>query len=344
MNVNSILTGVLATTFVIIYQPRAIAKLFPGIYFSETDIPGSPTDPNAIKRANLDGSQLITIGTADASFGIDSSQVTQLIYWTDSKSAGPGRRTVTEQPHSVNDLIASAIADGGNRQNLVTTDLQLPFGVSIDDSARKLYWSDSLTGKVERASFDGTTRELVVQVPVDGKFLRALHVDDRNGDVYFGRQYDGLYKLPSGTSNPVKIVDGASPFGLDIDPIEDRIYWTDVQLDVIRSSKLDGTDVRTLVDESINLLGGLSLDLSARTLYWADQLQSTINRINLDGSEREVLIQLEHRPFAVEAVSVPEPGSLELVIAVLTSLCFYTRRLRRCGNPLVTSALPKARD
>jgi hypothetical protein len=300
----------------------AVAALLPGIYYSESDFPGTANDPNVIKRANLDGSQQVVIATAYASFGIDSSPITGHIYWTDSKETNPSPQI---------DLIARADSQGNGRQNLITTGLNFPFEISIDDVAGKMYWTNSLSGKLERASLDGSSRELLLQLPTGSgvPFLRAVHVDDRNGDVYYGLQGEGLFKLPKGSSSPISLINGVSPFGLDIDPLENKIYWTDVSADRVRRARLDGTGVEDIVVGNITLLGGLCLDLVGRKVYWADQLAGTISRANLDGSAREILISTDHIPFAVEIVPVPEPMAVQLlVIGVLFAMRFSNHRNR----------------
>ena len=178
----------------------------------------------------------------------------------------------------------------------------------------------------------------------DTSFLRAVHVDDRNGDLYFGRQTGfgrqngGLYKLASGATAPLEIVTDANPFGLDIDPLENRVYWTNVELDKIQSSRLDGTDVRDIITDGINLLGGLTLDLAAQKIYWADQLNKTINRANFDGTGCETVISLQHIPFAVEVVSVPETSTVWASVCAATVL--LSGRHRRNGRRYSSALRP----
>lgn len=50
--------------------------------------------------------------------------------------------------------------DGTHVEVFVSQGLHWPNGLTIDYSARKLYWCDVLLGQIERVNLDGTNREV----------------------------------------------------------------------------------------------------------------------------------------------------------------------------------------
>jgi hypothetical protein len=86
------------------------------------------------------------------------------------------------------------------------------------------------------------------------------------------------------------------PTGIDIDPINQHIYWTEPQglnNGKIRRANLDGSGI---VDVVTGLAGpaGISLDLSASKIYWTNGTNTagnpTVQRSNFDGSSVQTLI------------------------------------------------------
>uniref|UniRef100_A0A672TRU4 Low-density lipoprotein receptor-related protein 4 n=1 Tax=Strigops habroptila TaxID=2489341 RepID=A0A672TRU4_STRHB len=77
---------------------------------------------------------------------------------------------------------------------------------------------------------------------------------------------------------------------LDYDSVDGKIYYTDVFLDVIRRSDLNGSNMETVIGQGLKTTDGLAVDWVARNLYWTDTGRNTIEVARLDGSSRKVLI------------------------------------------------------
>uniref|UniRef100_H2Z4K7 EGF-like domain-containing protein n=1 Tax=Ciona savignyi TaxID=51511 RepID=H2Z4K7_CIOSA len=68
------------------------------------------------------------------------------------------------------------------------------------------------------------------------------------------------------------------------------LFYTDVYLDVIKRSNLDGTNSKTIVSRKLQTTDGVAVDWVADNIYWTDAGPKTISVARLDGSSRKVLI------------------------------------------------------
>lgn len=88
------------------------------------------------------------------------------------------------------------------------------------------------------------------------------------------------------------------PMSIAVDPVAGYIFWTDRgRTPKIERVRLDGTDRRVLVNESLFFMTGLALDYERRHVYWCDSRLDTIERVDYDGGNRVALLdktQLEN--------------------------------------------------
>ena len=57
--------------------------------------------------------------------------------------------------------IERAEMDGSNRQEIISQDIYWPNGVTMDYSAKKIYWTDAKLFYIDKANYDGSQREKV---------------------------------------------------------------------------------------------------------------------------------------------------------------------------------------
>ncbi|KAL3854930.1 hypothetical protein ACJMK2_014165, partial [Sinanodonta woodiana] len=75
-----------------------------------------------------------------------------MMYWTNWHDDKPG--------------IHRATLNGLNHEQIISTEIRTPNGLSIDHPAQKLYWSDARLDKIERCNLDGTNRiTLITSIP-----------------------------------------------------------------------------------------------------------------------------------------------------------------------------------
>ena len=150
------------------------------------------------------------------------------LYWTDRGKHG----------------IFKADPNGANPRQIVFN-LDIPFGLAIDETHQRLYWTNWLqqdhpqTGQIGYTDLDG--------------------------------------------NNPVVIIDSLRSGGdLLIDQTRKKLYISDLFGGKILQTDLDGSDLTTLV--TANRPEQLALDTEEGILYWADIADDALYRVHLDGT------------------------------------------------------------
>ncbi|PFX17351.1 Low-density lipoprotein receptor-related protein 6 [Stylophora pistillata] len=80
------------------------------------------------------------------------------------------------------------------------------------------------------------------------------------------------------------------PVAVDYDPVEGKIYWTDVALKLIARAFPNGSSVEVIAHIDVESPDGLAVDYIGRILYWTDVGTSKLEVAQLDGSFRRSLI------------------------------------------------------
>ncbi|XP_072023997.1 low-density lipoprotein receptor-related protein 2-like [Amphiura filiformis] len=95
--------------------------------------------------------------------------------------------------------------------------------------------------------------------------------------------------------------DMGDPHGIDFDPVDARIYWTDMKKGTITRSRLSGSNKEVLFN---NALGahGITIDKEDRVMYWSEEKRRSIWVANLDGTNRTRII----------STGLKEPGDMQL--------------------------------
>ena len=81
------------------------------------------------------------------------------------------------------------------------------------------------------------------------------------------------------------------PVALDFDPVEDRVYWSDLNSGGIFSAFSNRTSAKTLFYCNVKTPDGLAIDHVGRNIYGADAGTRRIEVGRLDGKSRKVLIK-----------------------------------------------------
>lgn len=170
--------------------------------------------PGAIRRANLDGSNVETIASGLSNpRGLDVDVAGGMVYWSDTVDHRMYRASVDGSgPQSIVDMgtqlgrprldlpngrlyyadierheIRRCNLDGSNNQLLFSAHVDQPQDIALDIPAGKLYWIDSqsMTNYVASANLDGTAFLILHQDPGGLSGLNEIELDVAGGKVYW---------------------------------------------------------------------------------------------------------------------------------------------------------------
>ena len=240
----------------------------------------------SIHRADLDGfnhEEIVSTGLI-APWDVALDATNDKIYWTDPGTAGVYR----------SDL------DGDNLEELPTNGVYIPRGLAIDTAAGEAYWSVE-DAFLQRINLTGTTVETIEPRLLQGPVGIAVDYTAATTQVYWVNQGDGSIQGAAvvvdtegneSLDTPYTVVSTGlvAPWGLALDLIEQKMYWTDAGAGRIQRANLDGSNVEDLVTSGIGEPQGIAVDAVGGKMYWADAQNGRIQRASLDGSHVETLV------------------------------------------------------
>ena len=235
------------------------------------------------------------------------------------------------------DTIMRAELDGSN-SSVLYDPFAAPYGLAIDVSGEKLYWtSKGGNPRVMRANLDGTDVETVVSGPCTNNRCRGLAFDPVNKRVYWAEGLEGGKIMSAGTTaediaafdnaQQVYVMEGRAS-GLAVDAPNSMLYWTETGAEsthnAVRSSFLDGSSVNTIFDGSDGLIepGHIEVDPLGQQLYFTDRSAGRLYRSATTGGELTLLL---------EGLKEPRGIALNNRVACSASDAFIV-----CGEETVT--------
>ena len=110
-----------------------------------------------------------------------------------------------------------------------------------------------------------------------------------DGDM--GEIYKVPLAVPGISCSPLEIKRSISrPVAVDYDPVEGKVYWTDVTLKLVARAFPNGSSVEVIAQDGVDTPGGMTIDLVGRTIFWTDEGYNKIEMARLDGSFRRSFI------------------------------------------------------
>ncbi|XP_067041700.1 uncharacterized protein [Acropora muricata] len=213
-----------------------------------------------------------------------------MLYWTEWNNQGISRLDLSN----------------GNKK-MIITGLKKPMDIHLYDS------SVTISGSHPCATNRGLCSDLCLLKPYggyqcacptgiflkpDGKTCDYVMYNNKSSDHFmlFAEANAGeIYKVPLDvTDTPCErlaIRDNISrPVAVDYDPVEGKVYWTDVTLKQIVRSYPNGSHLEVLATHNVINPDGIAIDWIGRNLYWTDAGTNRIDVSRLDGSFRTSLI------------------------------------------------------
>jgi len=196
-----------------------------------------------------------------------------------------------------------------------------PTGLAVDVQAGLLFFTDWLGGYAadERApSYEALPR---------GELDIGSMLDRAKEDCGGASRGPSIYSAPLDGSSTAQIVPSGleKPWGIAVDALSRKVYWTDHGTKKVQRANYDGTAVEDLVTDGLSEPRGIAVDPGAGKMYWADALNgSRILKANLDGSIVEPIVQLTE--FAT-----PDGVALDLARGKVYWTEAYLRHIKRAN-------------
>ncbi|XP_069347226.1 low-density lipoprotein receptor-related protein 6 isoform X6 [Eulemur rufifrons] len=255
-------------------EPRAIV-LDPMVgYMYWTDWGEIPK----IERAALDGSDRVVLVNTSLGWpnGLALDYDEGKIYWGDAKT-------------DKIETISRAFMNGSALEHVVEFGLDYPEGMAVDWLGKNLYWADTGTNRIEVSKLDGQHRQVLVWKDLDSP--RALALDPAEGFMYW-TEWGGKPKIDraamDGSERTTLVPNVGRANGLTIDYAKRRLYWTDLDTNLIESSNMLGLNREVIADDLPHPFG---LTQYQDYIYWTDWSRRSIERANKTSGQNRTIIQ-----------------------------------------------------
>ena len=235
------------------------------LYFADWGPVGFPGGQGSIHRVNPDGSGLgLVFATGDAVHQLALDPLLQRIYFTRAVSYDNHEIShVTTAGAGYTILLAGGFGGPG----------WFPSGLAVDPANGLLYWGDigvifnPPNGSVNRmTTAGGAPTQLTPHVTGRG---RGFALDTASQTIFL-TAHDPLspgtggglfsYDIANGVETQLINDPGTGYWDIEIDPVSQRIWWTDYGRGEVRSARFDGTDVRVEIAGLTNPYG-LALEI-----------------------------------------------------------------------------------
>ncbi|XP_035591501.2 very low-density lipoprotein receptor-like isoform X3 [Oncorhynchus keta] len=181
--------------------------------------------------------------------------------------------------------------------------------IAVDWVGRNLYWIDGIGGgRIIAIGLNSTiTSALDLTVILDKEFeqLLSLALLPQKGLLFWSEMSNEAKIERAGMDGSERRVVVSHSLGwpgsLAVDPIGERLYWTDKKLGCIGSATLNGGDVKILqLTETTN---PFSVTVFNDLLYWSDAKRGTIQGANkITGKNCKVLLKRSAQPFGLKVI------------------------------------------
>jgi hypothetical protein len=272
-----------------------------------------------VLSTTLSGSELSEFGVEQSvrADGIAVDVNAGHVYWTNMG-------VETGEGFTNDGFILRANLDGTDVVTIVPSgDTHTPKQLAIDPIDEKLYWSDREGMRVMRANLDGSDIETLVTI-AEGEVARSDHsnhavgiaLDFQDRKFYWsqkGPENGGVgtikragFDMPSGEDSTNRsdievLFEGLpEPIDLAIDPIDEKLYWTDRGDDTVSRAPIElpvGATPATPSDREILVTDvceaiGIALDVERGMMYYTGVDCGRVWSAGLDGSNpTEVITQ-----------------------------------------------------
>ncbi|XP_077517260.1 low-density lipoprotein receptor-related protein 6 isoform X3 [Amblyomma americanum] len=189
--------------------------------------------------------------------------------------------------------ISRAFLNGSQAETVVEFGLELPESLAVDWVGRNLYWADLGLKRIEVSRLDGAARRVLLWRGLDDPRALALEPNHRWmfwsdwGNVK-GRRIE---RAALDGSQRVRLITQVGRVNsLTIDHADQRLYWTDIDANLIESCDMAGERRRVVVPAAV-AQRPFGLTQYQEYLYWTDLEGQSIERaLKSTGANRSRLL------------------------------------------------------
>jgi hypothetical protein len=185
---------------------------------------------------------------------------------------------------------------------------------------------NSDTDGIFRSNLDGTNLEYIYS-----NFGTRNFALDVNSSALYVAKTGQILKMNFDGSNLAALINtNHISYGIDVDAINNKLYWSELYDKKIRSANLDGTQISEIVT-GVNAITSLNIDEFTNSIYWLEG--SNVKKSNLLGFNVVNFytgssgIELGNIEFSYAQQTVPEPATILLFGTGIAGLA--GARLRR---------------
>ena len=104
---------------------------------------------------------------------------------------------------------------------------------------------------------------------------------DDPDELFWSNTFNRISRTTGGMSSVDEIIDfGRFPVGLEVDPVNGKVYWSDARTGGLRRADLDGTGKEYVVT-GIAGITGIAVDAARGAVYWGNTGEGTIQKLDL---------------------------------------------------------------
>ena len=200
-------------------------------------------------------------------------------------SLSAGKMLISDR--GANSIIITNL-DGSDSRTLIPAAGTNVRGIAIDMSLNVFFYADNGTDVIYKANLDGSEKVPIISsnlgfpadITIDPRF-KKIYWCDRNNDKIESSDYDG--------GNRSTLINTESPYYLDLDLVNNKVYWGDFSGgNIFRANLDDGKEIENIVQGLIRTRG-VKVDPYGGYYYWCDRESHKVQRKAITGGEIEDL-------------------------------------------------------
>ncbi|KAM8866074.1 prolow-density lipoprotein receptor-related protein 1 [Synchiropus picturatus] len=238
-----------------------------------------------LRSGSLD---IISTGARKAVLTLDYDFTEQKLFWACLETSTIGWSSMDNKTRGV--LIEGVRADS----------------IAVDWLGRNVYWIDGENSQIVAVRLIPTTAKMRDQTVILDEDLdqpRSLALAPESGLMFWSEIGNAVKIERAGMdgSERMELVTSSLgwPGGMAVDPISERVFWTDERLKAIGSATFDGKDIQILQMKATK--NPFSLALLDDMLYWSDAKRRVVQAAHKrTGKKHRVLLKRPRQPFGVK--------------------------------------------